>query len=320
MLAIIPTFVLLFCCYVDEPRQRITTKMSSSVTSFICGLLGALPIALLEIFLLWLYSQMIGQKVSDQVGPEAPVTPQHPKNVVLTVWLSALVLAFIVAALCEETLKYILVKVASRSIDNPHSVVVIALSGALGFATVENLFYVYAGGLTTALTRALVSVPMHGMTGCIIGAYIARDKFIRRTEPPKSYCWIIRFPWLLHGTFDFPVMVVMLYGKTNDMTYMWVPLLVCPAIVIIAYCIFRSISLTYEDTHDTYVRTKLGLTDPDDFHRSRAQLDYPAHHQTLPTPHSTAATAVDDDVNGTSQSTSVGASPSPRTGYSYPET
>jgi len=55
---------------------------------------------------------------------------------------------------------------------------------SLGFAGVENVLYVFnpqMGGLSTALMRAVVSVPAHGLFGIIMGYHFALAKF----EPHK---------------------------------------------------------------------------------------------------------------------------------------
>ena len=86
--------------------------------------------------------------------------------------------------LVEEITKYLSVVVYAYSsihFDEPMDGIILGVAASLGFATVENIFYVFAGGVETALIRAIVSVPGHAFWGAIMGFYLGEAKVRRRS-------------------------------------------------------------------------------------------------------------------------------------------
>ncbi len=85
--------------------------------------------------------------------------------------------------------------------------VVYAASSALGFAALENVLYVLMYGFGTALTRAVLSVPLHGFCGVFTGLYLGQAKACecvgnergKRAALAKS----LVIPTLMHGFYDF---------------------------------------------------------------------------------------------------------------------
>lgn len=81
---------------------------------------------------------------------------------------------------------------------------------ALGFATLENIFYVvsyYASQPNIWITRALLSVPVHMLLGIIMGYYLSLAKYC--PDPRKCPGFMAKslfIPALLHGAFDFALM------------------------------------------------------------------------------------------------------------------
>lgn len=72
--------------------------------------------------------------------------------------------AFIVVALVEEFSKYLIVRyVAQRNkeFDEPFDGIVYSVMVSMGFATLENVLYVYSYGYETGLIRAFTAVPAH---------------------------------------------------------------------------------------------------------------------------------------------------------------
>jgi hypothetical protein len=59
--------------------------------------------------------------------------------------MESLFTAFIIAALCEETIKLVIAIVAKRMpSDRPYTLLLLSIGGALGMATFENFGYVYS--------------------------------------------------------------------------------------------------------------------------------------------------------------------------------
>ena len=73
----------------------------------------------------------------------------------------------------------------------------------MGFATVENILYVYEGGQVVAWARMFTAVPMHAIFAIIMGYYMGIQKFYDK----KSYALIgLLYASILHGVYDFVIM------------------------------------------------------------------------------------------------------------------
>jgi RsiW-degrading membrane proteinase PrsW (M82 family) len=79
--------------------------------------------------------------------------------------------------------------------------IVFGVAAALGFATVENVLYVFnsSSGILTAMLRAIVSVPSHAFYGAILGFYLGEAKI--RCQSLVALQGLL-FAVLLHGLFD----------------------------------------------------------------------------------------------------------------------
>ena len=87
--------------------------------------------------------------------------------------------------------------------------IVYGVSGAIGFATLENIFYVFERGFATGVSRAFLAVPLHAMTGVIIGYYMGRKKM--DPESKKHYMGTgLIIAILFHGLYDFVLFTQMI--------------------------------------------------------------------------------------------------------------
>jgi len=122
-------------------------------------------------------------------------------------------MSFIVAALTEETAKFLccfLLKSHQPTITKPYTIVILITCSALGFAILENYGYVltaaFNGKINTLLieiaTRDLVSVPLHTVTGILIGCKMAQQYIKGDPITFKFYLQSLWLPVLLHGFFD----------------------------------------------------------------------------------------------------------------------
>ena len=117
---------------------------------------------------------------------------------------------FIVVAGSEELGKFVVMKLRtwkSVEFNFTFDAVVYAVSASLGFAALENVMYVFTGGLGVAIMRALTSIPGHAVFGVFMGLHygIARraaaygDEKTANRELRLAYI----VPVLLHGFYDF---------------------------------------------------------------------------------------------------------------------
>ena len=107
-------------------------------------------------------------------------------------------------ALIEEFSKYVIVRFWSQPRDDfnePFDGIIYAVMVSMGFAAVENAFYVLDGGMSIALVRAFTAVPAHATFAIMMGYYMGKAKFSNN-----------RFKWnlcglglaiLFHGSYDF---------------------------------------------------------------------------------------------------------------------
>ncbi|NRD80595.1 intramembrane metalloprotease PrsW [Bacillus sp. BRMEA1] len=118
---------------------------------------------------------------------------------------SGLLDAFLNTSLLEEFFKwFILFYVVYQHVefDEPFDGIVYAVSVSLGFATVENIFYLIANGIEHAITRALLPVSSHALFGVIMGFYLGKAKF----SEGNKFKWIflsLFVPFILHGFYDY---------------------------------------------------------------------------------------------------------------------
>lgn len=118
------------------------------------------------------------------------------------------VFGFIVAALVEESFKFFfLYKFTFKS---PHfnyrfDGVVYAVFVSMGFAILENILYVFQGGLGVALSRALLALPLHAACGVYMGIAYGQQK-VNSLYKPASFGAVARaclpVPILIHGFYD----------------------------------------------------------------------------------------------------------------------
>ncbi|WP_368504528.1 glutamic-type intramembrane protease PrsW [Alkalihalophilus sp. As8PL] len=102
--------------------------------------------------------------------------------------------------------------------------IVYGVSLSLGFASMENVFYMLAHGLETAVARALLPVSSHALYGVIMGYYIGRAKM----EASKRK-WFLMLslvtPVVLHGLYDFILLTFGMYfliGLVPFMIGLWI--------------------------------------------------------------------------------------------------
>ena len=101
---------------------------------------------------------------------------------------NALLGAFVIAALNEESFKFLVLRGYSArhdAFDEPFDGIVYGVAASIGFAIVENVMYVFSGwseggladGFIIAGLRALTAIPGHAACGVILGACIGIGRF-----------------------------------------------------------------------------------------------------------------------------------------------
>ncbi len=119
-----------------------------------------------------------------------------------------------VIGLSEEFFKYVAVRwlaVRHPSFNEVYDGILYAVAASLGFATIENLVYVFAAaaegggaGMWVAVLRALFSVPAHALWGVMMGYYIGLARFA--DDPAQKRPLVIKgvaIAVFWHGLYDF---------------------------------------------------------------------------------------------------------------------
>lgn len=179
-LAVLPVIILLIYIYRKDKFQKEPFLLLMAALGM--GMLSVFPVVFVERFL-------------------SGLNPYEGVN-------SALYTAFVVAGCVEEGFKLLFLYWLiwrNRHFDEYFDGIVYAVFVSMGFALVENIMYVYSGGLGTGIMRALLSVPAHFLFAVVMGYFFALAKFYRNRGLNMVLAFLV--PMLLHGIFDALLMV-----------------------------------------------------------------------------------------------------------------
>jgi RsiW-degrading membrane proteinase PrsW (M82 family) len=115
-------------------------------------------------------------------------------------------MAFFVVGLGEELFKFLaLMFVAFRmkNFNEPFDGIVYSVMIGLGFASLENIMYVFEGGIGVAFMRTLTAVPMHAAFGIIMGYYVGKAKFLKGDRQTETAILGLAWAIFFHGAYDF---------------------------------------------------------------------------------------------------------------------
>ena len=113
------------------------------------------------------------------------------------------------AGFIEEPLKFLVLYfyiLKNSAFDEPMDGIVYGVTASLGFATYENVLYVIqaeqlfeTSSLSLAITRAFSAIPMHAVTGMIMGIYFGLHCFSKKNY--LIHC--LSIPILIHASYNF---------------------------------------------------------------------------------------------------------------------
>jgi len=179
-LAIAPGIAICIFIYFKDKYNK--EPLGLMLMSFLMGVLAIIPAVLIQLFL----SPYIEQQMGESIAYTA-------------------VFAFLVVALSEEGSKFLAVRILPyrrKAFDDPFDGIVYAVMVSMGFATLENIGYVYQHGMGTGILRMFLSVPAHATFGVLMGYHIGLSKFDEANRG-RHMLLAIFWPVLFHGTFDF---------------------------------------------------------------------------------------------------------------------
>lgn len=113
--------------------------------------------------------------------------------------------AFFKVALVEEFSKFIFVRFIlyrNKNFNEPFDGIVYAVMVSMGFATLENIIYVFQFGFETGVYRMFTAVPAHATFGVMMGYFLGKGKFTHRRELYFSLVALLAAT-LFHGAYDY---------------------------------------------------------------------------------------------------------------------
>lgn len=240
-IALLPTIVIMLVVINNARAEKEPFKKLASV--FTISALSTIPAIILEVvggmvlgFVLGIFDIENGASTNESV-------------------IYQVLEFFVVVGLFEEACKYFTFKwiiFNDRDFDNTYDGVIYGACSALGFATLENLGYIFlnGGGLSVAIMRAVLSIPMHAVTGIVMGYHFGVTKYrrynnLQDTHPERK---AFMFSVILHGIYD---SLATLPGLLNEN---WPFLVLLFVMVFIYVTIGKTVKRAKAESHNIYNR------------------------------------------------------------------
>lgn len=140
--------------------------------------------------------------------------------------------SFFEAAIPEEVAKFVMLYLfvwKSKELNHHYDGIVYSVFVSLGFALIENILYVFQGGLGVAFMRAILAVPGHGLDGVLMGYYFSLARFNEGKKRKEFLIKALVFPIIFHGAYDF----LLFYMEGSDNVILGALLLISFAYLVI---------------------------------------------------------------------------------------
>jgi len=108
-------------------------------------------------------------------------------------------------ALIEEFSKFFFVRFIlyyNKNFNEPFDGIVYSVMVGMGFATLENIIYVFHSGIQTGILRMFTAVPAHATFAVFMGYFLGRAKFTHHKEVALSVL-ALASATLFHGAYDY---------------------------------------------------------------------------------------------------------------------
>lgn len=185
-LALAPVLFILTYVYLRDEYEREPLKYL--LITFFLGIATAFPV-------IWLSPYL-----QDLTGVHTGATGV----------MDLIVYAFVVVAFLEEGMKYLVLRwynYPHQEFDEPYDGIMYGVAVSLGFAAIENAFYVLNAGdgaIEVGLMRMFTAVPAHATFGVMMGYFVGKAKFLYG----RGYPYLERMKGLFtaiffHGWYDY---------------------------------------------------------------------------------------------------------------------
>lgn len=229
ILAIAPAVFFLWFFYSRDKYEKEPLRMVFS--TYLLGMVSVIPAILLE-------------ELGSLIIPSS--------NDLFT----TIIYAFLIVGLSEEFSKLSATIPSFRSMEFNEVMdgIVYGASAALGFATIENIFYVLNGGVATGILRAILSVPGHALDGVVLGYFLGLAKF-NESKRIRFILYGLTLSVVLHGLWDFFSLTGMIFGVLGVYLIGWLLFFRYKKSALKAsvfkkkYCIYCGYALNQEDRY-----------------------------------------------------------------------
>ena len=190
-LATVPVLVVIIYIYIKDKFDKEPKKLL-----FFNFLFGATISVLVSTILYYLYDLLL----------------PHPNAMKV---FHQFLKAFFMVALVEEFSKYLIVRFYAqpkKEFNEPLDGIIYAVMVSMGFAFVENLLYVFKGGVNVALSRAFTAIPAHAVFAILMGYFMGIAKFSKHKT--KWNLIGLSLAILFHGSYDFFLFINFIPGIT----------------------------------------------------------------------------------------------------------
>jgi RsiW-degrading membrane proteinase PrsW (M82 family) len=187
-LALAPGAAIMLFIYLKDKHER--EPLSLLLISFLYGGLSTI----LTLFISWPVSALILIKEDDVVHQFFN--------------------AFFKVALIEEFSKFVFVRFIlfyNKNFNEPFDGIVYAIMVSMGFATLENVVYVYQYGMATGVMRMFTAVPAHATFAILMGFFLGKAKFTHRRVFLFSFLALLAAA-VFHGSYDYFLFISYLPG------------------------------------------------------------------------------------------------------------
>lgn len=137
--------------------------------------------------------------------------------------IKLLAYTFFIISLVEEFSKFIFTYILSyynKEYDELYDMIVYSVFVSLGFALIENVLFVFDGGILLAISRFFFAVPTHASVAVFMGYYLSFAKLadINNSKKLKKKYLVLSLlvPITLHGIYDY-----MVYSNSYIMYYLF---------------------------------------------------------------------------------------------------
>lgn len=185
-LALAPCFAIIIFIYRKDKFEKEPKLLL--IKSFLLGAFSTIPAAFCEAFL------------KESILP----VPVDVFTFVVYSWLGI--------GIVEESFKYFFIRIypyRKKEFNEPFDGITYSVMVSMGFATWENLIYVYQHGFATAVTRMFTAVPAHATFGIIMGYFLGIEKM----KGKKYFGFIgLLLAATLHASYDFFLLTTFIPG------------------------------------------------------------------------------------------------------------